>query len=174
MAGGSNKGERKPSKGQQRRAARLAAVQGLYELALSGRRVDDLVHDFSGRGGTALLEAEQGSEADEDLYVDLLRGVARRKDDIQAIVSDAVGEGGRAFSQLDLLMQAILMAATYELIARSDIDPPLTINEYVEVTHAFFAGREPSLVNGVLDRIAHDLRSEDLDQTGGSATRKTS
>ena len=118
MPAGGSKSNRAPSKGKQRRAARLAAVQGLYEMALSGRRVDDIVSDFSGRGGTVLLEAGHEAEADRDLYVDLLRGVARRKHDIQDIVSGAVGEGGRAFSHLDLLMQAILLAATYELLER--------------------------------------------------------
>ena len=88
--------------------------------------------------------------------------VARRRDDVQRMASAAVAEGGRRFDQLDLLMQAILMAGTYELLARADIDPPLTISEYVDVAKAFFAGKESNLVNGVLDRIARTLRPEDL------------
>jgi len=148
--------------GKRRRAARLAAVQGLYEAALSGARIQDLVSAFQARGGTALLGPGLNAEADPDLFVDLMTGVAERRDDVQRMASAAVAEGGRRFDQLDLLMQAILMAGTYELAARSDIDPPLTISEYVDVAKAFFAGKESNLVNGVLDRIARTLRPGDL------------
>lgn len=159
-AGAGSSGRATP--GKRRRAARLAAVQGLYEAALSGTRIQDLVSAFRARGGTALLESGVNAEADTDLYVDLMTGVADRRDDVQRMASAAVAEGGRRFDQLDLLMQAILLAGTYELVARSDIDPPLTISEYVDVAKAFFAGRESNLVNGVLDRIAHTLRPEDF------------
>lgn len=148
--------------GKRRRAARLAAVQGLYEAALSGARIRDVVGAFQARGGTAMLEPGLATEADTDLYVDLMTGVADRRDDVRRMASAAVGEGGRKFEQLDLLMQAILMAGTYELLARSDIDPPLTISEYVDVAKAFFAGKESNLVNGVLDRLAHTLRADEL------------
>ncbi len=158
----SGAGSARTTPGKRRRAARLAAVQGLYEAALSGARIQDLVGAFRARGGTALLEPGLDAEADSELYVDLMTGVADRRDDVQRMASAAVAEGGRRFEQLDLLMQAILMAGTYELLARSDIDPPLTISEYVDVAKAFFAGKESALVNGVLDRIAHTLRPEDL------------
>ena len=63
-----------------------------------------------------------------------------------------------------------LRAGTYELPARADIPPRVVINEYLEGAHAFFAGAETGLVNGVLDRLARTLRPREMEETKGGQT----
>ena len=65
------------------------------------------------------------------------------------------------------MLRAILRAGAYELLARADVPAPVVISEYLDIGHAFFAGKEPGLINGVLDRLARILRAERLSGGGG-------
>ena len=60
------------------------------------------------------------------------------------------------------MLHAILLAGAYEILARTDIPPRVVISEYIDLAHAFFDGREPAMVNGVLDRLAHVVRRDEL------------
>lgn len=100
---------------------------------------------------------------DEAFFADLLHGVVREQDRIDGLITAHLPEGWR-LSRLDSTLRAILRAGTYELIARADVPFKVAINEYVEVTHAFFEGEEPGLVNGILDRLAHKLRRDQAQQ----------
>ena len=64
--------------------------------------------------------------------------------------------------RLEAILRAILRAGAYELLARIDVPARVVISEYLEVAHAFFSGKEPSLVNGVLDRLGRLLRETEL------------
>jgi N utilization substance protein B len=81
--------------------------------------------------------------------------------------------GGWTLERLEPLIRTILEAGTYELLARPDIPIRVVITEYVEVAHAFFAGKEPALVNGVLDRLARTLRHDELETSPGERTTET-
>ena len=70
---------------------------------------------------------------------------------------------GWTVERLETVLRAILRAGAYEILARPDIPPRVSISEYVEIAHAFFGGREPGLVNGVLDRLAQERRAGDLE-----------
>ena len=59
---------------------------------------------------------------------------------------------------MDAILRAILRAGTFELMEEAAVPPRVVINEYVNVAHAFFAGDEPRVVNGVLDALARKLR----------------
>jgi N utilization substance protein B len=59
---------------------------------------------------------------------------------------------------VDAILRAILRAATFELIEETQVPVRVVISEYVNVAHAFFAGDEPKVVNGVLDALARKLR----------------
>lgn len=147
-------------KGKRRRAARLAAVQALYEMDLVGHTLTDVLGAFASRGATADLDGQEVA-ADSNLFQDLVKGVTERKDDLDRVLNEAMA--GRTVDRLEVLMRAILRAGAYEIMSRSDIDPPLTISEYLTVTSSFFGGNEPSFVNGVLDRL---VKTVDLDELG--------
>ena len=153
-----------PSLGGRRHAARIAAVQALYQMELNDGAAEDVIAEFVAfrlRGkdtGTA-----KEPSADIELFTDLVSGVAVRRADIDRAISEALDKD-RQFGRLEILLRAILRAGAYELIARDDIDSALTISEYVSVADAFYNEREPALVNAVLDRVARTLAG-----TGGSA-----
>jgi transcription antitermination protein NusB len=145
---------RKPASiGRQRHAARIAAVQALYQMELSGGDPDEVIAEF-----VAYRLRDEAAQAaiDLDLFTDLVRGVTAARAETDALIGEALDKD-RSIGRLEVLMRAILRAGAYELTARDDIDAALTISEYVAVADAFFNEREPALVNAVLDRIARSL-----------------
>lgn len=145
-----------------RSAARLAAVQALYQMDATHIGLDEIISEFGrfrfgqpgGLGDTA--EGEVPAAPDETFFADLLRGVVRQQERIDGMISTHLATGWR-LSRLDSTLRAILRAGVYELLAREDVPFKVVINEYVEVARAFYDGEEPGLVNGILDRLAHEL-----------------
>jgi len=95
--------------------------------------------------------------ADSELFSDLVLGTVERQAEIDAHLTGALVETW-PLHRLDSVLRAILRVATYELLARPDIPTKVIINEYVDIAHAFDGAGEPALVNGVLDRLAKELR----------------
>ncbi len=146
-------------RGGRRSAARLAAVQALYQMELSGVSAEQALSDHATRWRDAAGGEETTVEADAEFLGDLVRGVDARGAEIDRALGGAIAQGW-ALERLEVVLRAILRAGAWELLAREDIDPPVTIDEYVEIARDFFAGREPSMVNGVLDRLAGELRQD--------------
>ncbi|HYD31586.1 MAG TPA: transcription antitermination factor NusB [Azospirillaceae bacterium] len=147
-----------------RAAARLAAVQALYQIDITGTPVETVVGEFvKHRLGGEVDEAEGARfvAADPQLFADIVRGAAYRQDDVDQMISDALAGRG-PIDRVEALLRAVLRAGAYELLAHADVHPRIIIGAYLDVTHAFFGGREPSLVNGVLDRLARTLRPDEL------------
>lgn len=147
----------KRSLGDRRRAARVAAVQALYQMALNGGTAEDIVAEFVAfrlREDDSIPGA--AADADIELFTDLVRGAAAGAESFDRLIETALDKD-RKIKRLEILMQSILRAGVYELSARDDIDTALTISEYVAVADAFFNEREPALVNAVLDRVARTL-----------------
>lgn len=148
-----------------RSAARLAAVQILYEMELAGASADAVLRDFlTGRWNHG--SSPPADEPDSAFLADLVRGVTNRRGDLDPMVTAAL-TGDRTLERLEVIVQSIMRAGAYELLAETDIPPRVVITEYVDVAHAFFSGNEPGLVNGVLDRLAHTLRPDELDSADG-------
>lgn len=148
-----------------RNSARIAAVQALYEIDVTGAPSDSVLSEFmtqrwkhAGKDGTD-NQIELPS-FDSDLLQDIIKGVAAGKSEFDALIEEKLS-GIWTMERLELLIRAILRAGTYELAKRIDIPKRVVINEYVNVAHAFFVENEPSMVNGVLDKLAHDLRSHE-------------
>ena len=141
-----------------RRAARLAAVQALYQMELSGARADDAIADQALREPDIETEGTLRPPVDQPFMGGLVRGVRDRRDDIDRMIDGALAEGW-AIARLDAVLRAILRAGVCELLTHPEIDAPVTINEYVEIARSFFDGAEPTMTNGVLDRLARILRA---------------
>jgi N utilization substance protein B len=151
------------TRGGRRGAARLAAVQALYQMELSGVSAEQALSDHAARSRDAEGGGETTVEADAEFLGDLVRGVDARGAEIDEALGGVIAQGW-ALARLEVVLRAILRAGAWELLARDDIDPPVTIDEYVEIAKDFFAGREPSMVNGVLDKLAGELRQEEAAQ----------
>ena len=141
-----------------RSAARLAAVQALYQQEMEGTPIARLLYEFHKHRLGATIEDEQYHEAERDFFDDIVTGTEARRTDIDALISGRLAEGW-TLERLDRPMRAILRAGAYELIARPDVPVASVISEYVDVAHAFFDKRESGFVNGLLDAIAKEARS---------------
>ena len=145
---------------QDRRArtvARLAAVQALYQMELSGVGVEAVVREFSDHRFDADIEGEPLGAADEAYFAEILRGIVAEQASIDRAVVKRLAEGWK-LERLDATVRAILRAGAYELAHRPDVPREVVIDEYVELAKAFFDPSEARFVNAALDGIARDVR----------------
>jgi N utilization substance protein B len=143
-----------------RNAARLAAVQCVYQMRQNGMTAEQALGDY--------INNRMGVEEDGDVFVaadtDLLRGIVAgaesRLPQITEMVENAL-EPSKPFSRQEQLIQAILLCGAEELFGHPETDKALIISGYVEVAKAFYEGREPAMINAALDSLAKVLRSND-------------
>lgn len=144
-------------KSQARSAARLAAVQALYQLHMENTPLARLLAEFHLHRLGSDVEGEQLANAEVAFFDDIVRGYDARRDEIDRAVQDKLAQGW-TLARLDKTMLQILRAGAYELLARPDVPTASAITEYVDVAHAFFDEREAKFVNGVLDAVAKAVR----------------
>jgi N utilization substance protein B len=152
--------------GRRRTAARLAAVQALYQIELNGGSVDAVVGEFVRHRLGSEGEGENFGEVDQTLFGDVVRGTMARRAELDTMISSAL-TADWPLDRLEVILRAILRVGAYELFARPDVPARVVISEYLDISHAFFAGKEPGLVNGVLDRLARTLRPEEVQEHRG-------
>lgn len=146
-----------PARSKARSAARLAAVQALYQRQMEATPLARLLDEFHQHRLGREIEEAQYADAEVTFFDDLVSGVAAREDEIDALLSDRLAQGW-SLARLDKTMLQILRAGAYELLARADVPTGAAIGEYVDVAHAFFEEREAKFVNGVLDAVAKAVR----------------
>ena len=139
-----------------RSAARLAAVQALYQMDLAQTDLGEVLEQFSTRTLGQSFEDGDVEGADFSHLCNVVEGVVREQRVIDPKISESVAAGW-SLARLESLMRAILRAGAYELMFRDDIPARAVISEYVDVAHAFYEGDEPGFVNGVLDKLARSL-----------------
>lgn len=144
----------------QRHAARLAAVQALYQMEITGVDADSVSEEFNTFRFGHEPEITPG-KPDEAFFTDIVHGVPARQDEIDAAVTKCLASNWR-LSRIDFILRAILRAGAYELIARPDVPAKVVINEYVELTRAFFAENEAPFINAALDKLAHRKRAPEF------------
>lgn len=145
------------SRSQSRSAARLAAVQALYQQEMEATPTAQLLHEFHDHRLGATVEDATYHAAEQTFFDDVVTGVNARFAEIDALISGRLAEGW-SLARLDKPMKAILRAGAYELLARPDVPTASIINEYLDVAHAFYDRRETGFVNGLLDAIAKAVR----------------
>lgn len=144
-------------RGQARAAARLGAVQALYQYDMEATLLATLLDEFHRHRLGAEIEDMQFIEAEVAFFDDVVKGVIARRDEIDAEISSKLAEGW-SITRLDKTMLQILRCGAYELMARADVPTATVINEYLDVAHAFFDAREAKFANGVLDSVAKAVR----------------
>lgn len=140
-----------------RSAARLAAVQALYQLEMESTPMAKLLHEFHAHRLGATIGDNTYVDADVDFFNDVVKGADARGEEIDAVI-EAKLEKGWTVERLDRTLRQILRAGSYELLARPDIPIGSVINDYLHVADAFFDVREKRFINGILDAVAKEVR----------------
>jgi transcription antitermination protein NusB len=142
---------------QPRSVARLAAVQALYQMEVSGAGVDSVVREFGEHRFDRDVEGERLAAADETFFAELAKGVVSNQAKVDQGIVKRLASGWR-LERLDATARAVLRAGAFELMFRPDVPTEVVINEYVEIAKSFFEGPESGFINGALDAIARDAR----------------
>jgi N utilization substance protein B len=148
-----------------RGAARLAAVQALYQMDLSGSGVLETAAEYEAFRLGKELDGQHYREADAQWFRAILAGVVEDQRTIDPVIRESLTEDW-PLSRLDTTLRAILRAGVYELMRRRDVPVAVIVSEYIDIAKAFYEEDEPKLVNAVLDRVARRTRGEGR---GGSA-----
>ncbi len=151
----------------ERSVARLAAVQGLYQMDMAATDLNVVVQQLTQDPIVEpLVEGDTSRcwdcKPDATFLAELLRGVVRRQREIDPLVDRQLATGWR-LARVDSILRATLRAGVYELMERTDVPARVIINEYVDIAHAFLAEDHAKVVNGVLDKLARRLRSTEFE-----------
>lgn len=151
------------ARGEQRAAARLAAVQALYQMEIASSGINDILAEFESHWIGQEVEGDQYKPAELAFFRDIVRGVL---DDQTAIdqVTDDVLQKGWPLKRVEAVLRAIFRAGGYELLHRTDVPARVVITEYADIAAAFFDREEVGLVNGVLDGLAHRVRAAEFEE----------
>jgi N utilization substance protein B len=148
----------KPSlRARSRSAARLAAVQALYQREMEATPIPSLLHEFHHHRLGATIEGVEYQDAEVDFFDDVVAGVGAREAELDELIAAKLAKDW-SLARLDRPMRQILRAGTYELVARIDVPTGSIISEYVDVAKAFYDKREAAFVNGLLDAVAKEVR----------------
>ena len=144
-----------------RSAARLAAVQALYQLEQEPMTPQKVVQDFINHRFKETGSGTHFINPDKILFHDIVIGVMERLGDLDPMITATLSEGWR-LERLESVVRAILRAAVFELSRDTSVPAPVVINEYIEITKAFCSGLEVGFVNASLDALAKLLRTQDV------------
>lgn len=159
-------GKNKPAKTAERKAnrrgaARLAAVQALYQMDISGAGINDVFAEFESHWIGNEVEGEKYLPAEAAFFRDVVSGVVRDQAKLDPLIDDALAKGW-PLQRIDAILRAVLRAGSYELEHRKDVPGRVVVSEYVDVAHAFVEKDETGMVNAVLDQIARQFRADEF------------
>jgi len=140
----------------QRGAARLAAVQALYQMDIGGTELNAILEQFDQRRSGEEVDGEEYLPADVDFLRQIVSGVLKNQLKIDPLLNQKLSDEWH-LTKIDSTLRAILRAGAFELLYKRDIPTKVVINEYLDVARAFFEGEVPGMVNAVLDKISKEL-----------------
>ena len=152
---------KEPRKANKRGAARLAAVQALYQMDLAGTGLNDILAEFESHWLGGEVEGAQYRPAEAAFFRDIVGGVVREQTRLDPQIDAALARGW-PLRRIETILRAVLRAGAYELACRSDIPARVVMSEYVDVAAAFVDEEETGMVNAVLDQLAHQLRAAEF------------
>ena len=170
--GGRRSGAKRPPRAVGRSAARLMAVQALYQIAIVEAPASRVVEEFlRHRLDVAKTDPDDDdaplAAPDRVFFVRLVDGVSATADDLEHMIAAVLDEAW-PLARVEPLLLQVLRCGAYELDAVTDVPVAVVIDEYINVAHAFYGGREPAFVNGVLDKLARTLRDDVTPSVGGA------
>lgn len=149
------------SRGELRSAARLGAVQALYEMEISGKPIGLVVPEFEAHWLGREIEGYEMKRAETKFFRAIVEGVIERQREVDRAI-DAVLAKGWPLVRVEAVIRAILRAGGFELLARKDVPMKVVIHEYGDIAAAFYEGDEIGMVSAVLDAMARDMRAGEL------------
>src|ERR1700760_2593598 len=153
-----------PHKNANRRgAARLAAVQALYQMDIAGAGINDVFAEFESHWIGGEVEGEKYLPAEAAFFRDVVSGVVRDQAKLDPVIDDALSRGW-PLKRIDAILRAVLRAGAYELDHRKDVPARVVVSEYVDVAHAFVDGEETGMANAVPDQTARQFRTDEVNQ----------
>jgi N utilization substance protein B len=153
-------------KANRRGAARLAAVQALYQMDLAGTPLSDILAEFQSHWIGQEVDGSQYLPAEAAFFRSIVQGVLDEQRKLDPMIDKAL-QGGWPLKRVESLLRAVLRAGVYELSSRSDVPARVVVSEYVDVAHAFLDADETGMVNAVLDQLARQLRAGEFVRTAG-------
>jgi transcription antitermination protein NusB len=153
-------------KANRRGAARLAAVQALYQMDVAATPLPDILAEFESHWLGREVEGSTYLPAEAAFFREVVGGFLREQRKIDPLIDRALA-GGWPLKRVEALLRAVLRAGAFELDQRRDIPARVVVSEYVDVANAFFDGEETGMVNAVLDLLARQLRPAEFDRATG-------
>jgi len=148
-------------KANRRGAARLAAVQALYQMDIGGAGINDIFAEFESHWLGGEVEGDKYLPAEAAFFRDVVSGVVRDQARLDPLIDDALSKGW-PLKRIDAILRAVLRAGAYELEHRKDVPGRVVVSEYVDVAQAFVEPDETGMVNAVLDQIGRQFRAEEF------------
>jgi N utilization substance protein B len=155
----------KDRKANRRGAARLAAVQALYQMDIAGTGVNDILSEFEGHWIGQEVEGNQYLPAEAAFFREVVGGVVREQRNLDPMI-DAALEQTWPLKRIEAILRAVLRAGAFELGHRRDVPARVVVSEYVDVANAFVEREETGMVNAVLDQLARQLRAAEFEAAG--------
>ena len=149
-----------------RGAARLAAVQALYQMDLAATPLDEALGQFEKHWIGREVEGDEYLPAEAAHFRDIVRGVVDDQRRLDPMIDEALSKGW-PLKRIETVIRAILRAGVYELDRKRDVPARVVVTEYVDVAHAFVDREETGMVNAVLDQLARHLRAAEFDAAAG-------
>ena len=146
------------SKANRRGAARLAAVQALYQMDIAGKGLNDILAEFESHWLGREVEGEQYLPAEAAFFRDIVTGVVNEQRALDPRIDSALAATW-PLKRIEAILRSVLRAGAYELAKRADIPARVIVSEYVDVAHAFVDKDETGMVNAVLDKLARSVRA---------------
>ncbi len=157
---------KEPRRANRRGAARLAAVQALYQMDVAGTPINEALAQFESHWIGQEVEGEQYLPAEAAHFREVVRGVVEEQRRFDPMIDEALSRGW-PLKRIEAVLRAILRAGLYELERKRDVPARVVVSEYVDVAHAFVDREETGMVNAVLDQLAKRLRAEEFGATPG-------
>ena len=166
MARNAPASDKEAPKANKRGAARLAAVQALYQMDLAGTGLNDILAEFESHWIGREVEGAQYLPAEAAFFRDIVSGVVRDQRELDPLIDEALSNGW-PLKRIEAVLRASLRAGAYELIHRTDVPARVVVAEYADVAAAFVGRDETGMVNAVLDQLARRLRAGEFDRAAG-------
>jgi N utilization substance protein B len=153
-------------KANRRGAARLAAVQALYQMDIAGAGINEILAQFESHWLGREVEGEQYLPVEAAFFRDIVTGVIAEQRKLDPLI-DQVLSSGWPLKRIETILRAVLRAGAWELDKRRDIPARVVVSEYADVAHAFVDKEETGMINAVLDQLARHFRAAEFDRAAG-------
>ena len=166
MAAGPARDDKDARKANKRGAARLAAVQALYQMDLAGTGLNEILTEFESHWIGREVEGAQYLPAEAAFFRDIVSGVVHEQRELDPLIDEALSKGW-PLKRIETVLRAALRAGAYELIHRTDVPARVVVAEYADVVAAFVERDETGMVNAVLDQLARRVRADEFGRAAG-------